>query len=370
MKSPLFTLLLVGVMSTTSTLSLSAQDRLHFSGYGEVHYNNPKTGTMDEDETTELDFHRFVLGWGYEFTETIRFESEVDFEHAGKEIELEYAYLEYDLTSEVSLRGGSLLMPVGPLNEFHEPPLFYSVERPYNQRSIIPTTWQEIGAGVSGRVMEGKLAFRVYGVSGLDGMKFTTLDGIREGRSKGSKAKASDLALVGRVEYSPISELQIGGSGYFGGADQGDTTIGDVTVNIVELDARVQVSGFELHGVFTRIGVEGAETLSAVIGEIIGDVMEGWYVEIAYDIFQEIINNSEKRLILFVRREKFDTLKECDYCTFIAVINNRPWDREVTTVGAAYYPIHRVAIKTDYEFWKDGTGEELQRFNLGLAFMF
>ena len=213
-------------------------------------------------EISEIDFHRFVLGWSYEFTENVRLEAEVDFEHAAKEIELEYAYIEYDLTPELSLRGGSLLMPVGPLNEYHEPPLFFSVERPYIQKSIVPTTWQEIGGGLSGRVLEGKIAFRAYGVSGLDGIQFTTLDGIREGRSKGSEAKASDLALVGRVEYSPVSEVQLGGSGYFGGADQGDTNLGNVTVNIVGLDGRIRVAGFDLMGVFTRIGVEGAAGLS------------------------------------------------------------------------------------------------------------
>jgi hypothetical protein len=40
--------------------------RLH--GYGEVHYNNPRTGTMDQHATSEADYHRFVLGWSYDFT--------------------------------------------------------------------------------------------------------------------------------------------------------------------------------------------------------------------------------------------------------------------------------------------------------------
>jgi len=129
--------------------------KLQFHGYGELHYNNPKIDTMSSGAGNVIDVHRFVLGWEYEFTENLRVEAELDYEHAAKELELEEAYLEYDLLPAVSLRVGTVLMPVGPLNETHEPPLYYSVERPYVERYIIPTTWQENGLGVAGRPSEG-----------------------------------------------------------------------------------------------------------------------------------------------------------------------------------------------------------------------
>src|SRR5437870_8191542 len=140
---------------------------------------------MSPGAGNELDFHRFVLGWEYEFTENLRVEAELDYEHAAKELELEEAYLEYDLLPAVSLRVGTLLMPVGPLNETHEPPLYYSVERPYVERYIIPTTWQENGAGFAGQAWRGKASYRACVTAGLDATKITFLGGLHDESSKG-----------------------------------------------------------------------------------------------------------------------------------------------------------------------------------------
>src|SRR5574341_1860549 len=117
----------------------------HLHGYGELHFNHPQTGAMSQAAGDEIDIHRWVIGLAYEFSDRIRMDMELDFEHAFSEPEFEYGFLEFDLPPTLSARVGSLLMPVGPLNEFHEPPLFYSVERPYVERSLIPTTWQENG---------------------------------------------------------------------------------------------------------------------------------------------------------------------------------------------------------------------------------
>ena len=114
-----------------------------------MHYN------ASSEEVNEFDFHRLVFGFGYHFNESISLEVELDFEHAFTEPELEFAHLDFWYRDEVSYRVGAVLMPVGPLNETHEPPRFFSVERPNVQKNVIPTTWQEPGAGVFGSGMRG-----------------------------------------------------------------------------------------------------------------------------------------------------------------------------------------------------------------------
>src|SRR3989304_5634713 len=148
--------LVVSLAPSTGMAGDGEDGSLEIHGYGEVHYNNPELGTLSSEAGSVLDFHRFVLGWEYVFNEKLRLDGEIDFEHAATEIELEYAFIEYDLAPTVALRVGSLLVPGGPLNEVHEPPLFYSVERPYVQRYIIPTTWQENGLGVAGQARAGR----------------------------------------------------------------------------------------------------------------------------------------------------------------------------------------------------------------------
>ena len=343
-----------------------AEDRLRFHGYGESHYNNPQTGTMDQSATSEADVHRFVLGWTYEFTPDFRLDAELDYEHAARELELEYAHIDYDLSPTLSIRFGSLLMPVGPLNEFHEPPLFYSVERPYVQRSIIPTTWQENGLGVVGRAGNG-VGYRAYLVTGLNAVNFDGADGIREGRSGSSEAKAEDLAGVARLEYATTAGLSLGASGYYGGADQSEPGLGDVKVGMVALDARFRRGGVDLRGVFARDFLEGADSVAAVTGENVGEAMQGFYAEAAYDLLRRDAKPDARRsLFLFARYERFDTNEEMP----AGMTADPAFDRRVITGGVAYLPIEKISLKADFEHWEDGTDATLNRVNLGAAFLF
>ncbi|HKQ18357.1 MAG TPA: hypothetical protein VJW75_01295 [Candidatus Eisenbacteria bacterium] len=358
------------IHATVPSLAIAEEDvekRLQFHGYGEFHYNNPETGTMDQSATSSADVHRFVLGWTYEFTPAFRLDAEIDYEHAAREIELEYAHIDYDMSATMSLRVGSLLMPVGPLNEFHEPPLFYSVERPYVQRSIIPTTWQENGIGVVGRAAGGSLGYRAYLVTGLNAMNFTGAEGIREGRSGSSEAKAEDLAGVARLEYATTAGLSLGASGYYGGADQSEPGLGDVKVGMVALDARFRRGGIDLRGVFALDFLDGADSVAAVTLENVGEAMQGFYGEAAYDLLRRDAQpDSRRSLFLFARYERFDTNAEMP----TGLTADPAFDREVITGGVSYLPIEKLSFKADFEHWEDGTEATLNRINLGAAFLF
>jgi len=344
-----------------------AVGKLQFHGYGELHYNNPQIDAMSSGAGNVLDFHRFVLGWEYEFTENMRVEAEIDYEHAAQELELEEAFLEYDLRPTLAVRAGTLLMPVGPLNEFHEPPLVYSVERPYVERYIIPTTWQENGAGFAGQAREGKIAYRAYVTAGLDAAKITTLGGLHDVSSKGSESKADDLAGVGRLELGVARGLTLSGSGYYGGADQRTPGLGKVTLTILGGDFRFRRSGFDLRGVYDHVKLDGADRVSTLVGQTIGEVMLGWYAEAAYDFLRrDRTQGSGKSLVVFGRHEEFDTTEHVP----TGMTGDPAAERRVWSTGLAYYPIEKIAFKADYEHWRDGTQAKLNRVNLGAAFMF
>ncbi len=344
---------------------------MHFHGYGELHYNLPDNA----DNMTDL--HRFVLGWGYQWSDSVRFDGEIDFEHNASELELEYAMLEIDVAPSLSVRAGTMLMPVGPLNEFHEPPLFYSVERPALEKYLIPTTWQESGVGVAGRGLEGRLAYRAYVVTGLDAgglggnAGFTSKDGLRKGRSKGVKSVANDLAFVGRLEYRQITGgLSLGSTVYFGEADQDNPAIGtDVGVALLELDARYRAGRIDLKGEVVRIEIRNAGAVSNALSlpndEPVGSVMQGWNLEAGLHLLSKAAP-TDPGLVLFVRREEFDTNYEVP-ATFT---RNLAAKRDIWTVGLAYYPDDQVAVKADVELWEDGTGDTVTKFNLGFGFLF
>ena len=352
-----------------------AFDRIHFHGYGEVHYNNPKTQSAVPSHRTlnaETDVHRLVLGAGYDFTDTVRMDFEGEFEHAGGTMEVEYAFLEMDLSPGWSWRGGSLLMPVGPLNEFHEPTNFYSVERPYVETYLVPSTWMEIGTGLVGRSADAKHAFRSYLVTGLTGANFTDDEGIRKGRTKGNQGAADDLGLVARYETSalPVEGLRLGFSGYHGEADQGNTAFENVGVSLAQADLRWRRKGFEFMASGVTLEVTHADQLSVAKRETIGDRQEGWYTELAYHIlaFEDASKEEDKEFVPFLRFERFDTHASVPG----GFMQGRENDRQVVTTGLAFFPTRArtVVVKGDIEQWRDGMNATGTRFNLGMGFSF
>jgi len=347
--------------------------RLTWHGYGELHFNSPEgSGVPDDNAPAIMDLHRMVWGLSYRFNDRISVHTEVDFEHAAQEMELEFAYLDFEITPAFNIRTGSMLMPMGPLNEFHEPTLFYSVERPYVQRTIIPTSWQEGGAGVFGAV--NGLKYRVYLVSGLNAEGFTASDGIRGGRGGVAEQPSDDLAIVGRLEYVGLPGIDLGLSAYQGGANTTkNPALTDAGVGIWEADARLRMAGFDLRGVYSLIQVDGADQITAftladpdVDDQVVGEEMMGWYLEAAYEVLRLLAADSEQEVVVFIRYEDFNTQQSVP-TGFSADPAN---DRQVMTAGLAYFPILDVAVKADLESWDDGADNDGTRFNLGVAYQF
>lgn len=348
--------------------------KLHMHGYGELHYNVPSGGN------SKMDLHRMVWGLSYEFSDRISVHTEVDFEHAAQEMELEYAYIDFLINPALNVRAGLMLMPVGHLNEYHEPVLFYSVERPVVQKVIIPTTWQEGGVGIFGSPMEG-LRYRLYLVSGLAGQGFRAKDGIRKGRGKVDGGEAhpqtgEELAIVARLDYSPMLGVDLGASFYNGGVDQVNNIGGNPSVTILEADIRVQSSGVDFLAVYTQIDVDDAAQINAdrvdsngistplTGNKSVGEELVGWYVELAYHLSHTL--QTDWDLVPFIRISEVNT-QDAVPTGFTANPRN---DREITTYGLAYFPEPQVAIKADFQTTEYGTGPDTDQYNFGIAYMF
>src|SRR5579863_6020032 len=192
-------------LSTTSATALG--------GYGELTLNAPAIGP------SVIDLRRLVLFVGHNFNERIRFYSELEVEHAVAsstdrgEFEVEQAYLDGLFTRHFNLRGGLIIMPVGIINVYHEPPTFNGVDRPDVDTLVIPSTWREAGFGVFGEIRTG-LSYQVYAVTSFNANGFTAQSGIAEGHQEAQLAYAGDGGLVGRLTYEPILATIFGVSGY------------------------------------------------------------------------------------------------------------------------------------------------------------
>ena len=63
---------------------------------------------------------------------------------------VEFATLDFLLHDSANLRAGLVLVPMGFLNEMHEPVTYFGTHRPEVEKRIIPTTWRSGGGGLFG----------------------------------------------------------------------------------------------------------------------------------------------------------------------------------------------------------------------------
>ncbi|MEE9349734.1 MAG: porin, partial [Flavobacteriaceae bacterium] len=141
-------------------LNTKLKKGLTIGGYGQIDYN------QKESDNGKLDVHRLVMLLGYKFSDKVQFVSEIEYEHV-KEVYVEQAFLNYAVKDNFNLKAGLMLVPMGIVNEYHEPTTFNGVERPSMDKSIVPTTWREIGIGVSGRVDDANLKYQAYIFNGF-----------------------------------------------------------------------------------------------------------------------------------------------------------------------------------------------------------
>lgn len=346
-----------------------------FGGYGELHYNNYKDG----DKKDEIDFHRFVLFYGHKFNDNLRFYSELEVEHAlvegGEEsgaVELEQAFIDYRINDAFNIKAGAFLVPIGILNETHEPPTFFGVERNEVESRIIPSTWREAGIGVNGEIVNG-LRYDVGITSSLDAGKWGEPEkGIREMRTELREAAAHDFAVYGAMNYRGIPGLAVGASVFSGNTGQNgvtDPALKNVNGRFLlwDVHAQYRLGGLELRGLYARGTLGDADQITAAAIARSGDDSQvapssfwGYYAEAGYHFRL----GEEMELSPFVRYERYNTQASVP-SGFTADPKN---NERVTTVGVNFKLHPQVVFKADYQDFKEDSTKD--RFSLGVGYMF
>ena len=325
-------------------------DKTHIGGYGEMHYNNldGESGAKDKDE---MDFHRFVLFFGHDFNDKISFFSEIELEHsvAGEdqngEIELEQAYINFKVNDRLNATAGLFLVPVGILNDVHEPPTFYGVERNPVEKNIIPTTWWEGGAGISGEI-NPSLNYDVYIHSGLEttaGDKYN----IRKGRNKVSEARSKDMAATARLKWSGVKGLTLGATYQYQEdiSQSEDSQAGGA--QLYEIHAVLN------HGLFTLKTLYALWDLNGSGPRAVGaDRQVGYYIEPSFKITPQFG--------VFARFNEWDNQEG----------NNSKSGKQQWDAGVNYWPHPDVVIKADYQYQDNDNRMEQNGFNLGIGYQF
>ncbi|MGB1611521.1 MAG: hypothetical protein ACPHAR_03890 [Flavobacteriaceae bacterium] len=352
--------------STQLNNLLSSERGLSIGGYGEITYNNLE----GKSDPAEIDVQRLVILFAYKFDDRTSFVTEIEYEHV-KEVYVEQAFINYSVADGVNLRGGLMLIPMGIVNEYHEPTTFNGVERPSLDSKIVPTTWREMGIGVSGRINNASIRYQAYVMNGFlsygDSHKLRGLDGLRKGRQKGAESVGSDVNFAGRIEYYGLPNLKFGLSYYTGNTQTTAPEISNTQIGLsmVGLDYRYINGKLSSRGQFISSSLSDTEAYNLAGNTDVGSAMGGYYVEGAYNLLPL---DSLQKLDIFLRYENFNTHQK----TAGALIANDAYHRVETTFGLSYHLANGAVFKADYQ--SKGTAVEgsdaVGQFNLGLGVFF
>jgi hypothetical protein len=331
----------------------AGQSATTIGGYGELHYNNLDFDDPSND-VDRIDLHRFVLLIGHRFSDRIQFHSELEVEHslagdgAPGEVEIEQAYVDIRLNERLTAKAGLFLLPIGFLNETHEPPTFYGIERNDVENIIVPTTWWEGGGGFSGNLDNG-IGWDVVMHSGLE---MPTAGGsafrVRSGRQKVAEAFANNWAYTARVRYGGISGLELAASYQYQSDPSQLTGDGLDSGQLFSANLVYQLDDFTLKALYGQWDFEGVAVEAAG-----ADDQSGWYIEPGYRL--------NARWGVFARVEDVDGARAVDQF-------------KQQEVGFNFWPHPDVVFKFDYR-QRDLdlpalAGNDFDGFDLGVGYQF
>lgn len=361
----------LGLAPSAAATYRRADQGISFAGYGEMlleNYDSTNESGGTGAPTTRLDFLRAVLYAGYRFNDKFLFNSEIEIEH-GNEIFVEFAYVDYLANDYLTLRGGLLLIPLGLVNEFHEPNVFLGAKRPETEQRIIPSTWRENGAGVLGSV--GMFQYRAYVTNGFNGSGFTSA-GLRGGRQRGIQTRAANLAFSGRLDVAPTPGVTAGVGFYNGGSGQelvvlaGDRL--DVGTKVVEIHGQAQLRGLDLRALFAQASLDQAAeatvALRLPVTAPLARTMQGGYVQAGYNVLSQI--DTQLAVTPYIRFEVVDTQHRVP----TGFTRDLSRDGTIKTFGLDFKPIPNIAIKTEYQWLSNEAGSGRNQFNVNLGYSF
>lgn len=405
-------------LAFASGFSAKAQ-KLSIGGYGEValsrnffsdnvyRYSSPSQYANDPSHG-RFDIPHAVVYLGYDFGKGWSMQTEIEFEHTGTgsavekefteageweteiekggEVELEQFWLQKSFSGALNLRIGHIVVPIGGLNNAHEPLNFFTVYRPEGEYTILPSTWHDTGISLWGQA--GAWRYEAQIIAGLDGFMFDRDNFVHYGAKSPYEYKvANNLGYVLRIDNYSFKNLRIGLSGYYGHSMHNSFPNDMHNTRYAGIKARTALGALDFVYKGSRLTIRGnadfgyvgdASTLSQVKRNLSSNnapykkipvaqnaVAAG--IEAGYDImpwFSERVAR-EQKLYAFARYEYYDPYipapDQQDY-TFT--------DRHRIAAGINWFPIPEIAVKAEYSrrFLLAPFNDE-PSINIGLAYM-
>lgn len=287
-KSVKLVVILAILVLCLSITAFAGNNKFVLGGYLDVAYY----GYQDSAKSNTFDMYHFNPIFLYQMQDNILASVELEFEHGGDEIAVEYAQLDYLWNDYVTITAGKFLVPFGVWNRRLHPGWISKVPgRPYSNYHVVPTGWAETGVMFSGAVgfgeNGGRINYAAYLTNGLEGAPG---DDTRDLRKTDARDKNHDLAKGGRLGIVPVAGAEVGVSFYTGKYDVGMDP--ELDLNFFGFDAEFHHEDyFELRGEYNTVKQDSYTDPADDTTPIVELDKKGYYVQAALklSVFDEDI---------------------------------------------------------------------------------
>lgn len=414
-----FIVILIFLGLSASAQQTHEEGTLTIGGYGEVAlsrnfysdnvYRYSSASSHKGEQHGRFDIPHSVVYLGYDFGKGWTMQTEIEFEHTGTgvsvekefeeageweseiekggEVELEQFWIQKSFFPALNVRMGHIIVPVGGLNNAHEPLNFFTVYRPEGEDTILPSTWHDTGISLWGKTSHWR--YEVMAIAGLDAYMFSTQNFIKNGAGSPFEFKvANQLGFAARIDNYSINGLRLSLSGFYGRAFNNTYPYEVIpeTSRYYGVKGRTAIGAFD----FVYTGKNFIARGNADIGYV-GDAVMISYMkrnrsasnapydkssvgkaavatgcEAGYDILSlSSRKETQKRLYLFGRYEYYNS-----YLPDTGQESAEWTAKHRMAVGLNYYPIPQIAIKAEYShrFLKSDYNPE-PAINIGICYM-
>jgi hypothetical protein len=368
---------------------------LSIGAYGEIKYGwrqNPAAGGQWQNG---FDAHRVVLLPTYAITPNIIFNAEIEFEHGGiafdaddklhGSVDVEQIFVDFLILDQLNWRAPGIdLVPIGYINQHHEPTQFYSVNRPELYNGLIPSTWRAPASSIYGTITDGVRyqlqtstsledfgddfglrtdantvppGFYLAGINGLDALALSRppVGDFRQ--------LSNTMAYAGKLDFTPpfLPGLGWSVSAYYspnttprGAHDEMGNLLGASSLLMFDAEFRYRVPNtpLEMRGEVVHVSFGNPANLRANNDgdptNNVGKTMYGYSGEIAFHLPLGTILKTEWEAVPFYRY----TYQNFQTNGFAGTDENAPTGAGQTqfhTVGLAVFPSPKVVLKATYQ---------------------
>jgi hypothetical protein len=349
-------------------------------GYVEANYQYLNQDGVSEGHQFQM--RRLTFFVSSSIAKRIKFLSEIEFEDGTKEINIEFASVDFEFAPLLNFRGGVVMNPIGAFNQNHDGPKWEFVDRPISATQMLPATWSNVGFGLFGKKYKDNWVFgyEAYFTNGFDESIIsntenkTFLPAARANKDRFEESFNGSPLVTGKIALRNKKIAEVGFS-YMGGIynkfeDDGLVLDKRRRIKVFAVDFNTQLPSLNtyLNGEWAWVNVDVPDTYS----EQFGHRQQGGFIDIVQPVVHTPIFGFEKSVMnLALRLEYVDWNRGL----FISTGTNISDDIVSLVPAVTWRPTPQTVLRLNYRHnWQQdilgNPAKKMTGFQFGLSTYF